>query len=395
MRLIGALLFGFSCVVCMAGEINVIKRGTLENARIKFQNEKKGHVAFIGGSITEMDGYRPMVCEMLKKRFPETEFVVTAAGIASTCSTTGAFRLKTDVLDKGPVDMLFVEFAVNDDQDAHHTHAECVRGMEGLVRHLRQHNPKAEMVITYFINEHSIACYKKGDTPLPVAAHEEVAVHYNVPSIHLAREVSTRMAAGEFDWKKFGGVHPAPFGNRIAADMIGKLLDECWAGTLPASAAAKDCTMPPKALDEMNYGGGRFLDPKEAKISDDWKIQVPNWASLKGGKRDRFTKIPMLEGAKPGAALTLEFNGSCIGAYIVAGPDAGTVEASVDDGAPAKIVLYHGFSGGLHYPRTVMFADALAAGKHTLSLKISEEKDQRSSGHAMRAMWFCVNDGAK
>jgi len=394
MRCIGMFLVGVFCAFgAMAGETNVIKRGTLENARIKFQTTKKGHVAFLGGSITEMEGYRPMVSKMLKERFPETEFTFTNAGVASTCSTTGAFRLKSDVLDKGPVDMLFVEFAVNDDQDAHHTHAECVRGMEGIVRHLRQHNPKAEIVITYFLNEHSIECYKKGEAPLPVAAHEEVAVHYNVPSIHLAREVSARMEAGEFDWKKYGGVHPAPFGNRIAADMIGKLLDECWGGTLPADAAAKDYAMPAKTLDEMNYGGGRFLDPKEAKIADDWKIQIPDWAALKGGKRDRFTKIPMLEGTKPGAALTVDFTGSCIGAYIVAGPDAGTVEASVDGGAAAKVVLYHGFSGGLHYPRTVMFADALAPGKHTLALKISEEKNQGSSGHAMRAMWFCVNDG--
>jgi hypothetical protein len=43
----------------------------------------------------------------------------------------------------------------------------------------------------------------------------------------------------------------------------------------------------------------------------------------------------------------------------------------------------------------VMFGDGLAAGKHTLALKISEEKEKNSSGNAMRAMWFCVNDGAK
>lgn len=396
MKFVALIVTGLLCALGVgAGETNVMKRGTLENARIKFEKEKKGHVAFMGGSITEMNGYRPMVCEMLQKRFPETKFTFTSAGISSTCSTTGAFRLKTDVLDQGPVDMLFVEFAVNDDQDAHHTHAECVRGMEGIVRHLRQHNPKAEIVITYFVNEHSTEMYNKGEVPLPVVAHEEVAVHYNVPSIHLAREVSARMKAGEFDWKKFGGVHPAPFGNRIAADMIGKLFEECWSGTLPADAAAKDYAMPAKALDEMNYSGGRFLDPKEAKISDDWKIQVPDWASLKGGKRDRFTKIPMLEGTKPGAALTLDFNGTCVGAFIVAGPDAGTVEASIDGGAAQKVVLYHGFSGGLHYPRTVMFADALTPGKHSLSLKISTEKDERSSGNALRAMWFCVNDGAK
>src|SRR4051794_1740285 len=107
---------------------NVRPRGSLDNSRLKFQTDKKGSVAFIGGSITEMDGYRPMVCDLLKKRFPETTFTFTAAGISSTCSTTGAFRLATDVFGGGPVDLLFVEFAVNDDQDAHHARAQCVRG---------------------------------------------------------------------------------------------------------------------------------------------------------------------------------------------------------------------------------------------------------------------------
>lgn len=62
----------------------------------------------------------------LEKTFPETEFTFTNAGISSTCSTTGAFRLKEEVLGKGPVDLFFVEFAVNDNSDAGHAKRECV-----------------------------------------------------------------------------------------------------------------------------------------------------------------------------------------------------------------------------------------------------------------------------
>ncbi len=66
----------------VAREGNICLRGSLTNARLQFERAKKGHVAFIGGSITEMEGYRPMVCGILKRRFPNTEFVFTAAGIA-------------------------------------------------------------------------------------------------------------------------------------------------------------------------------------------------------------------------------------------------------------------------------------------------------------------------
>ena len=111
---------------------NFTLRGDYQNSRIQFEQDKRGHVAFIGGSITEMDGYRPMVCKILKKRFPDTEFKFTAAGISSTCSDTGAFRMQRDVLSKGPLDMLFVEFAVNDDQDSDQAYHDALRGMEGV-----------------------------------------------------------------------------------------------------------------------------------------------------------------------------------------------------------------------------------------------------------------------
>jgi len=389
------LLIACALLACFvqAGDSNVIARGEFENARRKFLKEKKGHVAFLGGSITEMNGYRPLVCEMLKKRFPETEFTFTGAGIGSTCSTTGAFRLKTDVLDQGPVDLFFVEYAVNDDQDAHHTRDACIRGMEGLIRHVRAHNPNADIVMTFFVNESSMEKYKKGETPLPVEAHTAVAEHYKISTINLAKTVTTRIAAGEFDWKKFGGVHPAPFGNQIAADMIGELFDLKWKDAPIVDAGQKTHYVPEKPLDEKNYGRGRFVDSKDLKLSVGWNTHVPEWKSIAGSKRDRFTKVPVVEGLQPGAELSLEFEGSAVGAYIVAGPDAGMVEAVVDGGAPRKVNLFHGFSGGLHYPRTVMFADTLSDGKHTLKLKILAEKDSRSSGNAMRALHFVVNAG--
>lgn len=386
-----ALLCAVLPLCARASDANVVARGNLENARHKFQEQKTGHVAFLGGSITEMEGYRPMVCELLKQRFPQTDFKFTAAGISSTCSTTGAFRLEADVLSQGPVDLLFVEFAVNDDQDAHHTRQECLRGMEGILRHLRLHNPRADVVMTFFLNENSMKSYNSGAVPLPVAAHTEVAEHYQVSTINLARTVTSRIAAGEFDWKKFGGVHPAPFGNRIAADMISELFERQWAA--PAAGAPAPHPLPGKPLEESNYSKGRFLPHSELKLGAGWVAGVPDWQKLSGGKRERFTKLPMVEATQPGAVLTSTFEGSAIGAFVLAGPDAGTVEASVDGGAPVKVNLYHAYSKGLHYPRTVLFADGLPPGSHTLRLTVSEEKDPASTGHAFRALHFVVNGG--
>lgn len=54
------------------------------------------------------------VTRYLQQRFPDTKFDFIAAGIPSLGSVPHAFRLETDVLARGPLDLLFVEAAVND-----------------------------------------------------------------------------------------------------------------------------------------------------------------------------------------------------------------------------------------------------------------------------------------
>ena len=370
---------------------NIHQRGELQNARIQFTQQRKGHVAFLGGSITEMEGYRPIVCEILKQRFPETEFTFTNAGISSTCSTTGAFRLSRDVLSQGPVDLLFVEFAVNDDQDAAHSHRECIRGLEGIIRQLREHNPCADVVVTYFVNEPMLETIQQGDEPLSSQSHEEVAEHYGVSSVHLAREVAQRIEEQTLTWSLYGGVHPKLFGNHLCAALIDQLMQVCWAQPLSSAAGKQAYPLPEQPLDAGCYSHGRFVDIGQAKIVAGWQIETPDWKSIPGSWRTRYRDIPLLSATKPGAELNLQFEGTSVGAFLLAGPDAGTVSVSVDGSQPQPVDLYHRFSKNLHYPRTVMFATDLSPGVHTLKLTIAAEHHEESTGTAARIMQFTAN----
>ncbi|QDS87186.1 hypothetical protein EC9_13640 [Rosistilla ulvae] len=350
---------------------NSILRGDFQNARILFEREQRGHVAFIGGSITEMDGYRPMVMKSLQERFPKTEFTFTDAGISSTCSTTGAFRLQRDVLDKGPVDLFFVEFAVNDDQDAMHSREAAIRGMEGIIRHARLHNPNADIVLTYFVNPGMLATSQQQKTPLSIAAHEAVAEHYKIPAIRLARQVASSISAGDLSWEVYGGTHPKPAGNRIAADLIDQLIDVAWKGDKNAKDAKITPHPLPEPMDADSYFRGRLLDVADADLTAKATVKVPDWDAIPGGKRSRFTseRLLCLEGA--GAECSLKFSGTAIGAYVLAGPDAATVEVSIDGGAFQPFELYHHHSKGLHYPRTVMFATDLSNDAHQIKLRVA------------------------
>ena len=368
----------------------ITPRSTLHNSARRFRERGQGRVAFIGGSITEMNGYRPKVCDMLEQQFPDTKFDFVNAGISSTCSTTGAFRLSQDVLSRGQIDLLFVEFAVNDDQDANHTATECVRAMEGIARQALAANPVMDIVWLYTTNKHFVAQYQQGHTPHQMGAHEAVAQAYGLGSVNFAADVAMRLGAGEFDWKTFGGVHPADFGNRIYAESIGSLLKGQWArtGEQRISRAPKDL------MDPHAYAGGALLGIQKAHLGTGWQIHVPNWKDIPGGTRSHYNQIPLLTADTPGRELTLHFTGTAIGLYVVAGPDAGQVAYSIDNGPVQLADLYHRYSAGLHYPRTCMLATELSDGDHHLTLRVADTRHEKSQGHTIRIVAFAVNGNA-
>ena len=80
---VAAFLLPF-CVIAAEPNRNVTARGSYANSQLQFEKNKTGRVAFMGGSITQMNGYRPMVASWLAKRFPKTKFEFVNAGISST-----------------------------------------------------------------------------------------------------------------------------------------------------------------------------------------------------------------------------------------------------------------------------------------------------------------------
>ena len=370
---------------------NVKLRGGLQNARIQFEQKKTGHVAFIGGSITQMDGYRPMVSDWLRTRFPETKFEFINAGISSTDSQTGAFRLGDHVLAKGRIDLLFVEFAVNDDQDARHSRRGCILGMEGIVRQMRLRQPLCDLVVTHFVNPPMLQQIQSGQMPPSIEAHEDVLRHYNVSSVYLAREVADRIAAGKLTWAQYGGTHPKPAGNAVASGLIGELLGRRWAKPLPTNAAKGAALIPARPLDAGSFFNGHFLSPGLAKRGDGWAWHVPDWKKIPGSFRQTFARLKLLCGGRASDEVSLEFEGRAVGAYVLAGPDAGVLEVSIDGGEFESTNLYHHFSRGLHYPRTVMFATDLTAGKHSIRLRLAKPREDGAKGTAARVLQFVVN----
>ena len=104
-----------------------------------------------------------------------------------------------------------------------------------------------------------------------------------------------------------------------------------------------------------------------------------------------YVSVPVLEGNVPGSELTLHFKGKGVGISITSGPDAGMVEYEIDGRVRGTRQLHTRWSQSLHLPWYVMLEDELSPGPHTLRLRISGERDERSKGHAVRIHQFLVN----
>lgn len=369
--------------------IHSFARGSLQNSFLKFERERSGRVAFLGGSITEMKGWKDEIENDLKQRFPYTTFDFVEAGIGSTGTTPGAFRLPHDVLSQGKIDLLFVEAAVNDDTN-HFSPLEQVRGMEGEVRQALLNNPEMDIVMLHFIYDPFIPLLAKGKQPDVILNHERVANHYLIPSINLAQEISERMSAGEFTWEQFGGTHPLPFGHKFYAAAINHLFDTMWKG-IAMDAPLVPHEIPALPLDSFSYFGGDFIELEEAQLHKGWKL-VENWHPDNAvEKRRGFVDVPMLEATQPGSELSLTFEGRAIGIFCTPGPSAAILEYCIDDGDYQELDTFTEWSGHLYIPWVYLFASELEPGKHRLTLRISEKKNPASLGHECQIRNFVVN----
>jgi len=353
-------------------------RDGLQQSRMVFETTRQGRVAYLGGSITASPGWRDITYDLLKERFPDTTFDFINAGVGGTNSTFG----------KGPVDLLFLEFAVNDGADSTPGNRP-LRAMEGIIRQARTLNPRMDICMLYFADTEKVETYKKGETPEIIQLHETVAEHYGIPVIYLAAEVTRRINAGALDWARFSrdSCHPTEEGHALYGKCIDLLLHAAWGS---ASSAEKTLiTRPlPEPLDPLNYEHGRFVPLDQAHIIEGWK-RLPQWDTEK--KCNYGGTVDVLAAEAPGAVLELTFEGTVIAVSAIAGMDAGSIDVSIDGGTPTHRDFFDSYCTQFHRPVFHVLAEDMAPGEHSLRITVTGDSNPQSTGHAVRIQKFAVN----
>lgn len=199
-------------------------RNGLPNTAAKLARGQEITVVFLGGSITRgggASGYVESTAAWLDSTWPHAEISVINAGISGTDSAFGAKRFDRDVLVHNP-DLVLIEFAVNDGENDHRA------PMERMVHKTWLHNPETDIAFFYTLSRGHLDAYRKGELPRAASFHEEVAIHYGIPTIGLAHAVAAKLEAGEIEWHQFANdaVHPHADGYRFYNETLQSVIPE-------------------------------------------------------------------------------------------------------------------------------------------------------------------------
>lgn len=180
-----------------------------------FANKTGLRTVFLGGSITQMSGWRDHVESFITEKFPDSTF--KNAGVGGTGSQYGWMRLYKSVMTFDP-DVVFVEFAVNDS-----TVSTTNMYMESIVRNLnKMPNPPVIIFTELPVNDLNSNDYS-------VSEHKKLAKAYGIPLLNVRDYVKSRYNtdsnfASEWDGNVYFGVSDRTHSNAAGGALYGNYI---------------------------------------------------------------------------------------------------------------------------------------------------------------------------
>lgn len=359
-------------------------RDGIGNFLAKCRAGKPVTVAYFGGSITEMKGWRNLTTDWLRAAYPKAAITEVAASIGGTGSDLGVFRLAKDVLSKAP-DLVFVEFAVNDGDKPPRN---IWRQMEGIVRQIWRKNPRTDVVFCYTVAGGIFNEYAKGRYNRSASVMEQVAAHYGIPSISLGvpavelykkgglvisrgtfatavpkqdpeydRKVKELMAGDTRLLFANDGVHPRPEGHALYLEAV--------KAAFGAMAAAKPVDHAPRLATPF--------------VPDNWERArvVPVTADvLRGGWSPDPERPGTFLARQPGASLKFTFAGSVLRLRMCYQPDGGILAAKIDGKPIADVVGFDQYSTYVRGGSVTLYDGA--DGVHEVELTLTDREPDRT-----------------
>ena len=317
----------------------------------KAQNGEDITVAYIGGSITEgynagtTEFYAKTCTDLLQGYFPDITVTGVNAGISGTPSLLGNLRLERDVLSADP-DIVFVEFAVNDGQEADYKNA-----YESLVRTLLTQEKDIAVVLLFTVLDSGYTCQEH---------MSKIGANYDLPMISVHDSVYEEIEAGRMTWQDYSNdqSHPNAYGHKCITDFV----DNYYQKVLPVVAenvgeVSKELPDPVFSAKYMNmhYMDSATMDGVEL----DGFEQYDTHGSFHNGWMYRGTDGGSMKFTVECSVLEMVFKANNSDKY-------GTADIYVD-GEKVKSVVSN-MSDGWNNPVTAYLIDNDSSAEHTVEI---------------------------
>lgn len=319
----------------------------------KAQNGEDITVAYIGGSITEgynagtTEFYAKTCTDLLQGYFPDITVTGVNAGISGTPSLLGNLRLERDVLSAEP-DIVFVEFAVNDGQEADYKNA-----YESLVRTLLTQEKDIAVVLLFTVLDSGYTCQEH---------MSKIGANYDLPMISVHDSVYEEIEAGRMTWQDYSNdqSHPNAYGHKCITDFV----DNYYQKVLPVVAenvgeVSKELPDPVFSAKYMNmhYMDSATMDGVEL----DGFEQYDTHGSFHNGWMYRGTDGGSMKFTVECSVLEMVFKANNSDKY-------GTADIYVD-GEKVKSVVSN-MSDGWNNPVTAYLIDNDSSAEHTVEIRM-------------------------
>jgi lysophospholipase L1-like esterase len=346
-------------------------RGGLPNFFDRLSAGGPVRIAYLGGSITAANGWRPKSFAWFKSAYPKAELVEINAAISGTGSDYGACRIAADVLSKNP-DLVFLEHRVNGGGGFE------AKSVEGIVRQIWKQSPRTDICLIYTLSEGMLKELQAGKQTGFGAIMETIANAYGIPSIDLGVEIAKREQAGDLIFKtnavvtgklvfSSDGVHPGDAGHEVYRDIIARSM-----------VAMKDLGKSqahalPSPLDAGCWESASMVPITNVTLSAGWSIVDTKTDVV---YRDDFGRTDgMLRGAvkcnKPDETITVKWNGPTIGFSDIPQGNGMEVEVTIDQN-PTPITFKRAQTESIRRYARFFYLPEQALGEHTAVLRVKQ-----------------------
>lgn len=310
-----------------------VRKG-LSNFFTKVHSGGPVRIAYLGGSITAADGWRPKSLAWFRSQYPDTEFSEINAAISGTGSDYAACRIAQDVLAHGP-DLIFMEHRVNGGGGFE------AKSVEGIIRQIWRHNPRTDICLVYTISLIMLKEMQANKSPWFGAILERVAQAYGIPSIDFGVEIAKREREGSLIFQARSpvdgklvftadGTHPGNEGHDIYCEVLARSML-----TMQSGGQEKPHVLI-NPLDAKCWETATLVPISAVEKSDGWMVVDTQHDPVY--RSDPIRTHQMLRGAlrcnTAGETVTVSWHGTTIGFSDIPQEPGIEVELSIDDSPP-------------------------------------------------------------